>query len=548
MLARMRTARAQAWRTARAQLATATIFLGGCAAPPAEPVPGPARQPAPAEVAQPTAIEVRVRVPADPGAPLEVVMEGALDAGTRLRAAATAVGAYKPLRFGAFMRDVSAQDRRGAALAVAATEDGHWRVAPGEPPARIQYRVDAAAGAAGLGDLLVSTHRREEYVVLSGYATYLLVEGGEARPYRVRFEAPEGFRVASPLAREGDALVARSAFELLDEPALLGSRLLSAEVGARAAPPPARTRTPGWVHLASEQQERAAAYLPALAAAYGDATGAVAALGLAPLERPYHVFYELLPRGSAKEIGWALEHGASMQGADEAEEPLAPPRLSYHVAHHLLHAWMPRRLYTDRLNPGRLLRGEGEPSGFIWFAEGFPQYATYVGLARTGAVAPEKLLEMMARRFAAPYLEAAPPEARSMVEHSRILARGEHEHWRYGFASGGLLALWLDETLRARGDGSVGIPEVLARLLERCQMAPGGIPEDSFEAAFAEASGMSVAEIFARHVRGKEPLPVEAILAGAGVAREGAAFRVLAAEAISAEARRFRERALAPRR
>src|SRR5262249_7220151 len=163
--------------------------------------------------------------------------------------------------------------------------------------------VDTAAGEAK--HFLTSTHRREGHMLLSGYATFLLVEGAMELPYRIRFDLPRGWQVAWSLAEASGAYLARDAFELLDEPAMLGERFQSFE---------ARASIPAWTPLYADPREQASSPLPALARSYEAAAKGVSALGLPPLERPYHVFYELLPRAGAPELGWALEHGSSFQG------------------------------------------------------------------------------------------------------------------------------------------------------------------------------------------------------------------------------------------
>src|SRR6185503_6006325 len=92
-----------------------------------------------------------------------------------------------------------------------------------------------------------------------------------------------------------------------------------------------------------------------------------------------HVFFELRKPAPGHKLGWALEHGQSFQAVDQLTLE-NDPGLVYHLVHHMLHAWIPRRLYTDALHPARQILGT--PSGTIWFAEGFPQYLAFVGMAR----------------------------------------------------------------------------------------------------------------------------------------------------------------------
>lgn len=504
-------------------------LLAGC--------PGSSTRPsAPAEPQ--TAVPLTVRLPSDPARAVEVVYEslpvrgGAL----RLRAAREAVGAYAPSPFADFVTDLEARAPDGRALEVRRLDDRTFEATvEGARSIRLSYRVDAARGERELEDFMVSTHLRPGHALLSGYATFLVAEGCEALPHLVTLETPPGWRVAWALPRdERGRYLAASAFELLDEPAMAGDRFVSAAIPEGSDGPLA------WVHVWSAVEDDPP-QLSALVAATRDALEGIRALELPPLGRPYHVFFELLPEGADRELGWALEHGASMQGADIASEHReASPRLAYHVTHHMLHAWLPRRLYTDRLAPVRQL--EGETTACLWLAEGLPQYLAFVALGRAPAAPTDVVLAMMGRRFVAPYVAAGERAARPMAELSLELSTGHHDDWVLGFAEGGLLSLWLEERLLAEGG-----PDLAAAVARLAAAAPPeGIPEAELEAALEAATGLDLDEVFSRHVQGAEPLPLDAILAAAGLGLVDGVASPLPEEERTEAARRLADVVLGP--
>jgi len=452
-------------------------------------------------------IAVTVTVPEDPAAAIRVVYEGRFHPAPirTVRAAPAVVGAYERFPFGRFVRNLEARDEHGRRLSVSPAGEGVWTVAG--PLARLSYEVDAAAGEREISDFLASTHRRDGFTRLSGTATFLLVEGVGGKSFDVTVEAPDGWRVATghnwnPLRGAFSA----GQLSLLDEPIAVGTRFVSGI--ARHG------ETVSHVHVYADPPARAEDFLQRFVEAQEKALAAAAALELpVPFGRAlYHVFIEIVRPVEGRELGWALEHERSFQGAFALDDvPADPDRLAYHFTHHVFHTWIPRRLFTDRLDPFRLL--EGEPSEFVWFAEGFAQYLAFVGLAKAGVFEPKTALERLEQRFVPPYRENAPPEPRSMTAHSRALSAGEKTHWRYGYAQGGLLALWLEEKLHAMGPDSPSLSQVLWRIFDREDGAD--LREDEFESFFREASGLDVTEIFRCHVRGAEPLPVEEILAGA---------------------------------
>ena len=184
-----------------------------------------------------------------------------------------------------------------------------------------------------------------------------------------------------------------------------------------------------------------------------------------------------------------------------------------------------------------------EPSEFIFFAEGFVQYLAFVGLARSGGVDTETALRLLSERFARFYEKEAPPEPRSLINESRRICAGDSTNWMWNFSAGGLAALWIDEQLRARSPGAPGMLEAMLALYRRWEHHPVGIPEDTFEEVFSEAAGARTPEVWSAHIRGSKPLPLEAILEGAGIRREGEGYRVIPDAEVSEAVVRFRRNA-----
>lgn len=475
-------------------------------------------------------VRIQLRVPADPAARMEVELTGdfATDQ-TLLRPAAAAVGAYRPAPFGRFFHEVAAFDAAGARLPIR-TRAGVYVVEGAL--ARLTYEVDGRAGEEALEDLTVSNHRRDGFTFVSGYATFLRVDGAEGRPHELRVRLPPGWRVATALEPvPGRPLTYRAAnaFELLDEPLMVGEAFASLEVDDAISP--------GYVHLYGADRDPGP-QLATLADAYRAAARGAEAIGFPPLTRPYHLFVELLPPAPGRRLGWAMEHDQStilMYAEGSLSE--ADTRFTYHVMHEMLHAWIPRRLYTASLHPRAQL--EAAPTAHIWFAEGFAQYLAYVAIARAGAIGRDEVLRMMARRFVRPYENLAPPEPISLEDHSRRICAGDHEHWSWQYGAGGLLALHIDQLMRSRDDGARGLPEAFAELI--ASATAEGIPDGALEARLSAATGIDLSSLFDRHVRGAERLDVNAILAAAGLSRAGGQV-VVDAEPDDA-ARRFRERA-----
>ena len=504
----------------RTFLTVAVLALAACGSTSAPPAPAPD-----------PVVHVALRVPPDPSARLAVELRADFGAEeTALRPAAAAVGAYRPARFGDFFHALAAYDAEGRPLRIREREDGA-HVVEG-PLARVTYEVDARAGEAALEDLAVSDHRRAGYAFVSGYATFLVVEGAEERPHELRLELPPGWRAASALERiDAETFRAGDALELLDEPVMAGDAFASLEIDDVA--------TPGAVHLFGGEADPSA-QLATIADAYRAGVRSAEAVGLPPMRRPYHVFVELFEADPDRRLGWAMEHDHSTV-LDYAEGQLteASARFTYHVVHEILHAWIPRRLYTASLRPRAQMAAT--PTPHVWLAEGFEQYLAFVGVARAGVLERDVVLRMIVRRFATPYAENAPPEPVALAEHSLRICGGDHGHWAFHYGAGGLLALLIDQRMRAVGDGRRGLPEALAELVESAPEE--GIPDAELEARLSAATGLDLGPLFDRHVRGAEPLDVADILRGAGLARVDG--EPVLDEAADESARRFVELAFA---
>lgn len=504
-----------------APVALAACLVAACG--PTAPGPGVIRAPAPDPV-----VRYTLTVPADPAERLRVEVTAAFASDrTSLRPAAAAVGAYRAAPFGRFMHGLAAFDASGAPLPI--EERGGVHVVEG-PLSRLTYEVDARAGEQALEDLTVASHRRDGFTFVSGYATFLRVDGASARPHELRVVTAPGWRVATALEATADSTFrAANALELLDEPLMVGEAFASLAVDDAAMP--------GHVHLYGAEADPGP-QLRTIADAYRAAVRGAAAIGLPPLGRPYHLFVELLPPTEGQRLGWAMEHARSTlltYAQGRFTEP--DPGFTYHVVHEVVHAWIPRRLYTASLHPEAQLEATHTPH--VWLAEGVAQYLAFVALARSGAESRDDVLLRLARRFARPYLSAAPSTPTSLEDHSRTICGGDHDTWAWQYGAGGLLALQIDQRMRARGDGARGLPDALAELVASAPAA--GIPDDELEARLSEATGLDLGPVFARHVHGVEPLDADAILAGAGVSRDGDGFVVHPAP--SEESRRFLARA-----
>ena len=139
----------------------------------------------------------------------------------------------------------------------------------------------------------------------------------------------------------------------------------------------------------------------------------------------------------------------------------------YNLAHHVAHAWIPKRCaaagyfpWTWELTP---------VLDSIWFSEGWGQYAAAMALAKEGGLGDAFRHRLVETRFRRPL--ASMPEflnRMDLVEVSRIASTRYGEDFRTGrsvFARGGLMAYEIDEAIRAATDGAKDLRVVLRRMM-----------------------------------------------------------------------------------
>ena len=209
---------------------------------------------------------------------------------------------------------------------------------------------------------------------------------------------------------------------------------------------------------------------------------------------------------------------------DGADAGAGYRRLLGLCSHEYFHAWNVKRIRPQALTPIDLEREN--LTGMLWLFEGFTSYYDDLVLRRTGLISPQQYLQLLAEAMRA--VQATPGR------HVQSLEQASFDAWikfyrpdentpnatvSY-YTLGGLFALALDLHLRSRGKGC--LDDVMRLLWRRYGRADAplreqGVPEDALPALVREACGADVRAWFARHVRGREELPLQRLLAGFGV-------------------------------
>ena len=177
-------------------------------------------------------------------------------------------------------------------------------------------------------------------------------------------------------------------------------------------------------------------------------------------------------------------------------------RILYNFAHHIAHAWIPKRCAGPGYFP--FLWEMAPLLDSIWFSEGFGQYAAIDALAarlppEAAAAYRDRLVE---RRFRQSLAEAPAFLLRMpLVELSYVASTRYGEDFRTGrtlFARGGLMAAEMDQEIRRATGGRESLGDGLRALVawsarERRPFAIADLPDH-----LRRATGTDVRKIYDR--------------------------------------------------
>ena len=413
---------------------------------------------------------------------------------------------YGEQRYDAFVTDVRAFTSDGRAAMAAREEGPRWRLEAGTT--RVTYRVDLQQMEREVRAASDASRVRDGYLGALGYSVFAFVDGFESRPVRLRVEGPAGWPVFATLSPTwpvtAAAVETRAAdyYELADGQVVMGPRAVVRRLGDTPVPLYLAGYAEGPVdfdrvgRLATTALQRVAAYFGSVPFAH------------------YTVHQELLtPLSPQHEYGMSMEHLgsstyylAATTGLTAASTADDDARVLYNFAHHIAHAWVPKRAYGHGYFP---FQWELAPVlDSIWFAEGFGQYAAIMALA-PGMPDPAAFREGMLNRRFRPNLANAPAFLKrlSLVDLSRVASTRYGEDFRTGrlvFSRGGLMAAAIDDRIRAESKGTKSLQDAFTFLLGWSVRERRAFANDELARLIQQATGVDTADVIAEWLR---PLP-----------------------------------------
>ncbi len=421
---------------------------------------------------------------------------------------------YSQVAYDQFVNVTGARARSGSPAVIARGEGPRWSVrsaGAADPVVSIDYEVDLGAMEANVlagGD---SSRARDGFVSLLGYSVFAYVEGLEDRAVELAIAPPPNrpdWPVFSTLAPKAPAPTgplttsAKDFYNLADSQILMGPRFKVRRIEA----------VPDLFLAVHAEGPADDDVMAPLAQQAFDAL--VRYFGEAPFAHYTLLFDYLEPVSPRHTYGFSMEHMESATfGALAAEAPTAKSTdrqrasFRYNVAHHIAHAWIPKRCAGEGYFP---FRWELAPLiDTIWFSEGFGQYAAADALSDVlpasadGRPYREALVEARFRNT----LKDMPDFLKGMplVSLSRTASTVYSEDFRTGrtvFSRGGMMAFEMDEKIRSSTGGKARLRDALRALVAWSAREKRAFSIDELPTIFRTATGVDTRDVMDRWLAG----------------------------------------------
>ena len=354
-----------------------------------------------------------------------------------------------------------------------------------------------------------------DYALFTGTQLFLLPEGHRARPSTVRFDVPNGWKIASGLDETADPMVFRAPDydTLVDQPTLMGQFDVTRFM-ADGRPHDFVANPPG--AFSAENTRTLIGHLTKLAETQGRIFGGL----------PYRkfVYFYLFRRAEASAL--VLEHQNSYVALWDPAAPVQPDGMVGQAAHEFFHVWNVKRIRPVQMWPYDYARENETP--LLWVSEGFTAYYTGLTSYRAGLKDARNFLDEVARGIA----EVEGNEARRYISP----ADSSTSTW-IGYAAappfsisyysqGRTLAALLDLSIRHDTSGASGLDDVMRTLFTDFYHRGRGFSTDDLIRIINRITRKSYEEFFTRYVSGTDVPPYETIFGYAGYQAERATRKI----------------------
>jgi predicted metalloprotease with PDZ domain len=410
-------------------------------------------------------------------------------------------GFYAIENYSRRVRNFSAYAEDGSSLRWDYADKDTWRIqSSGTDRVRVSY--DFVANDISLDGSVLGP----DFGFFNGTNLFVYPEKTYDLPARVRFELPEGWRVATELRETGepDVYTAANYHQLVDNPTFVGHFAMdSAQADGR------------WIRLAVYPADvmSEAAFGTTLDALQKIADYAHDLFGEPPYRRYTTFVYAY--SGQARSAG-GLEHAdshldiTSAAGLANGDAGVSMGLLS----HEYYHAWNVKRIRPAEMWPYDYESEQYTP--LLWISEGFTSYYGPLILTRAGLRDATGFWNAMQGNISGvesePYQASVEDISLATWINPQPIGSG------YYYSKGALIGMLLDIKIRSATDNRNSLDDVMHQLYHEHYEREHGFTTEDFLRYVGEYIGEEEMWSFYRdHIDGREPLPYAEVLELAGM-------------------------------
>jgi predicted metalloprotease with PDZ domain len=417
-------------------------------------------------------------------------------------------GSYLAREYARHVQDFNVEDGSERPLSWGKIDKATWRIETGANDTRpktirASYRVYA-------NELATQTsHLDATHAYFNGASLFMYIPGAINRPHRIKFIAPGGWRVTTPLALQPDPdgyYTAPDYDRLVDSPTEIGThKLLEFNVRGK----PHRAAIWGQYEFDDDRLKNDLAKIVE--------EGAKMFGGL-----PYDHYTFIIHVQPG--IGGGTEHlnsNVSMTRPEAFKSDRGYKGFLGLESHEYFHHWNVKRIRPLALGPFDYKR-ENYTRG-LWVSEGVTSYYGDLLLRRAGLISANEYLEGLANTIAG--YEQTPgrfeqsAESASFdawIKHYRPDENSINSAMSY-YTRGELLGLVFDIEIRALSNNQKSLDDVMRLLLENHGLPKAGFTDAELKAAFEKVSGVDLTNFWDRFVAGYEEIDFAAYFNKAGL-------------------------------
>ncbi len=418
-------------------------------------------------------------------------------------------GTYSIYDFGRFASNMKAYDKKGRELEVTHPTTNTWRIYKAKKLKKLTYAVDDSWDDEGENHVFEPGGTNIEVgknFVLNNHGFFGYFDGEQGRPFFLNVKKPGNFFGATSMKK----IVSNASQDLLyskDYNALTDEPIMYADMDYRTIKVGEADVLIG-VYSPNKiiTSEYLAELLEPLLQAQREYLG-----GTLPVDRYAFIIY--LTDGFSMSGGYgALEHNySSFYCLPEAEPEQIAQTIVDVSAHEFFHIVTPLNIHSEEIHNFNYI--EPEMSRHLWMYEGVTEYSAGHVQVKHGLMSTEKFLEWVADKV------RGAEEYKDDLPFTKMSGGCLHEHkdqYLNVYQKGALIGLCLDVKLRILSDGDYGIQNLMRDLSKTYGKDQPFKDEELFD-KITELTYPEIGVFLDRYIAGKEPLPLQSLLAELGV-------------------------------